>query len=281
MTFNTIKGILKEAQKKLENISDSPSLDAELLLAHCIEKDRTYLHTWPEKALTVDQYNCFHTFIQKRLTDYPIAYLLGTKAFWTLDLMVTPDVLIPRPETELLIETALEKIKDIQNPKILDLGTGSGAIALALASERSDARIVACDYSSKALSIARKNAIKHNLDERVNFIESDWFSNIEDTDYDLIVSNPPYIESNDPHLKAEIRFEPQQALVSEDDGYNDITHIIETTKSYLKPHAWLMLEHGYTQKNKILKLLDINHYISSQNLKDMAGNPRLFIAQFI
>ncbi|KAG1682775.1 Peptide chain release factor 1 [Nymphon striatum] len=275
----TIKTLLAKTKIKLENVSDSPALDAEIILAHCLDKNRTYLHTWPEKKVTPNQQTRFDGLVTKRETGYPIAYLLGTKAFWTLDLIVSPDVLIPRPETELLVETALEKIKDIKNPKILDLGTGSGAIALALASERSDANVVACDYSYKALAIARKNAIKYELDQRVKFIESNWFSNVEDTDYDLIVSNPPYIEPNDPHLKEEIRFEPQQALVSKDDGLNDIIQIIKYSQQFLKNNSWLMMEHGFDQAAPIKSLLTHYNYKNIKGLKDLSGINRLSIAQ--
>ena len=153
---HSIKAVLAHAREQLNDISDSPVLDAELLLAHCLEKNRSYLHTWPEKQLDKKQLECFESHIRKRLSDYPVAYILGYKAFWTFELKVTDDVLIPRPETELLVELALEKLSDVSHPKILDLGTGSGAIALALVSERKDAKIIATDYSKKALEIASK-----------------------------------------------------------------------------------------------------------------------------
>ena len=150
MSANTIQNVLAKAKSNLENMSDSPALDAELLLAHCLQKNRTYCHTWPEHELTESQLNCFEDAIILRKDDFPVAYILGTKSFWTFDVEVTSDVLIPRPETEHLVETALEKIIDIENPRILDLGTGSSVIALALASERPDATIVASDYSKKS-----------------------------------------------------------------------------------------------------------------------------------
>lgn len=280
MTSNTIKSVLNTAQSKLVEISDSPVLDAELLLAFCLDKNRSYLFTWPENIVDKKDLNIFNTLIEKRLTDYPVAYLLGTKAFWTLDLLVTPDVLIPRPETELLVEIALEKIKDIEQPKILDLGTGSGAIALALASERPDARIIACDYSKEALLVAKENAVQNNLEHQVAFIQSDWFSNIADTDFDIIVSNPPYIDDDDPHLLQTIRYEPLNALVAENNGMRDIRIIIKNAKKYLNQGCWLLIEHGYDQSDQTLRLFTKNNYIDAINYRDWNQNPRLSIAKY-
>ena len=180
-TTDSIQALLKQASERLKDISDSAYFDAELLLAHCLNKNRTYLHTWPEKELNATELNEFHALIEKRLTDYPVAYLIGRKPFWTMDLIVTADVLIPRPETELLVEVALDKMKDITNPKILDLGTGSGAIALALATERPDAIITAVDYSHKALKVAKTNANELELSQRVSFIKSNWFDELTET----------------------------------------------------------------------------------------------------
>ncbi len=279
MTSNTIKSVLQKAQKKLIEISNSPALDAELLLAFCIDKNRSYLFTWPDNIINEIQLAHFNDLIEKRLTDYPVAYLLGTKAFWTLDLLVTPDVLIPRPETELLVEIALQKISKINTPRILDLGTGSGAIALALASERPNAKITACDYSSKALKVAKENARNNALEKQLTFIESDWFSNISDNEYDLIVSNPPYIAADDPHLKQTIRHEPQQALVANNEGMKDIETIIIDSKKYLKKGNWLMIEHGYNQKEQTLALFSQHGYVEALNYQDIAQNPRLTIAK--
>jgi len=283
MTNNTIKSVLKEAQEKLITVSDSPALDTEILLSHCLEKNRTYLHTWPEHIVEAEPLACFQSFLEKRLTDYPIAYLIGTKPFWSLDLIVTPDVLIPRPETELLVETALDKIRQIKHPKILDLGTGSGAIALALASERPDATIIATDVSTEALQIAKKNADKYQLSGIVEFIKSDWFSQIIDRDFDLIVSNPPYIAPNDPHLTQSIRYEPQQALIADSitsgNGMKDIQTIISQSQNYLKENSYLMIEHGYQQGSATQLLFKTHCYSNNQIIKDISGNDRLSIVQ--
>ena len=278
MTATTIKSVLLDAQQKLETISDSPALDAELLLAHCLNKSRSHLFTWPENELDNAQKKCFNSLIEKRLTDYPVAYLVGTKAFWTLDLLVTPDVLIPRPETELLIEVALEKISNITKPKILDLGTGSGAIALALANERADAHVTACDYSLKALEIAKENADINNLSNRVIFTESNWFSNIEGV-FDLIVSNPPYIAEDDPHLLQTIRHEPQQALVAKNKGMSDIDILIKESSNYLKNGGWIIIEHGYNQGEKTLEGFSKCGFVNAETRIDLNQNPRLTIAQ--
>jgi len=279
LTNRTIKTALAEAQLQLEEVSDSPALDAEILLAHCLNKNRSYLYTWPDNHLTNKQFECFKTFIDKRQIDYPVAYLVGTKVFWTLDLIVTPDVLIPRPETELLVEIALEKISNIKHPRILDLGTGSGAIALAIASERPDAIITASDYSTKALNIAKKNADKHNLIKQMTFVESDWLESISEKEYDLIVSNPPYIAPNDPHLSQTIRFEPQQALVAENNGMNDIETLIRDSKKYLKTNTWMIIEHGYNQSKETLSTYKKYGYEKEKTYLDISNNPRISCAQ--
>ena len=277
---NSIKVLLKQASEKLENTSDSAYLDAELLLAHCLNKNRTYLHTWPEKELTTEQLAHFESLIEKRSTDYPIAYMLGKKAFWTLDLIVTPDVLIPRPETELLVEIALEKIGNIKNPKILDLGTGSGAIALAIASERPDATIIATDYSEKALAVARTNASELKLDKNIKFLKSFWFNDLdfENEEFDLILSNPPYIDPEDLHLNETIRHEPQQALVAENKGMSDLEEIVKKSHPFLKKGGWLILEHGYDQAEKVKQLLK-DQFLKVKIFIDLNNKDRVTLGQ--
>jgi len=275
MTTDSIQTLLKHASTKIAAVSDSATLDAELLLAHCIDKNRTYLHTWPEKKPDITQLECFNSLIEKRLTDYPVAYLLGKKPFWTLDLIVTPDVLIPRPETELLVEIALDKIKGIKQPKILDLGTGSGAIALALASERQDATIIATDNSEAALLVAKSNAIELKIDQQVSFIQSNWLEQITDDEFDLIVSNPPYIDPDDKHLQGTIRYEPQQALIADNHGMLDIEKIIQKSHPFLTMGGCLILEHGFDQAEKILLLLSTNQYSETQGFIDLNNNPRV------
>ena len=282
MKTNTIQNVLTQARTDLERISDSPALDTELLLAHCLKKSRTYCHTWPEHELTKSELSCFEEAITRRKDDYPVAYILGTKSFWTFDVEVTPDVLIPRPETELLVEVALEKISDVKNPKILDLGTGSGVIALALASERPDASILACDSSKQALEVAKRNAVKLGLDKQVEFLYSNWFSAIDpNLSFDIILSNPPYIEPNDPHLTQTIRHEPHSALVAEEDGMSDIKKIIQLSTKYLEQNGWLLIEHGYNQSLNTQTLFSGFGYIDIKSRLDLNDHPRLTMATFL
>lgn len=280
MNKKTIQALLQFASNRLENTSDSPLLDAELLLCHCINKDRSYLYTWPEKEINASQQQCFESMVQKRATDYPVAYLLGKKAFWDLELIVSEDVLIPRPETELVVETALEKIKHTSKPNILDLGTGSGAIALAIASERPDAVITATDVSARALEIAKKNSQKYDFKQRIILLQSDWFSAIEDSGFDLIASNPPYISEQDSHLSNSIRYEPRSALVAKDEGLEDIKQIVTKSKAYLKPKGWIIIEHGYDQSKDVQDTFEEKGFYNIDTLIDLQKNPRITLGQY-
>ena len=278
--MTTIQSLLKQASKQLATVSDSPQLDAELLLGHCLNKEQSYLYAWAEKQLKESTLEAFQRLIKKRLTDYPVAYLLGHKEFWSLDLIVTEDVLIPRPETELLVETALEKIQSIIAPKILDLGTGTGAIALSIASERADALVMAGDYSEKALTIAKQNAHKNSINS-VNFIQSDWFADIVAEQFDLIVSNPPYIKSKDPHLQQGIRYEPLQALVAGETGLDDINTILESALDYMRDGAWILIEHGYDQGDIVPTLMKNIGLQQTVCIKDYSKNNRLSMGRKI
>ncbi len=278
--MTTIQSLLKQASKQLATVSDSPQLDAELLLGYCLNKEQSYLYAWAEKQLKESTLQAFQRLIEKRLTDYPVAYLLGHKEFWSLDLIVTEDVLIPRPETELLVETALEKIQSIIAPKILDLGTGTGAIALSIASERADALVIAGDYSEKALTIAKQNAHKNSINS-VNFIQSDWFADIVAEQFDLIVSNPPYIKSKDPHLQQGIRYEPLQALAAGETGLDDINTILESALDYMRDGAWILIEHGYDQGDIVPTLMKNIGLQQTVCIKDYSKNNRLSMGRKI
>ena len=277
----TLLEALKGAQQCFNSISDTARLDAECLLSFAINKPSVYLRTWPEEILEPAQEDKFYSLVARRERGEPIAYILEQKQFWSLDLKVTKDTLIPRPETEILVE----KILAINNTQtinsILDLGTGSGAIAIALASEliknNTSLSVVATDISSKALQIAKLNAETHN--QSIEFQQSDWFDSIALQKFDVIVSNPPYIEEDDAHLSlGDVRFEPMNALVSGDDGLTAIRSIIKSAKSWLNPNGWLLFEHGYNQADMIRQLFLESGYKNIQTEKDLSLNDRISFA---
>ena len=269
-----IDAALKNGSEQLKLTSTSARLDTEILLAHCLNKQRSYLYTWPEKTLSADQHHAFNQAIAKRQDLYPIAYITGFQEFWSLKLKVTPDVLIPRADTELLVEAALEKISTIDNPKVLELGTGSGAISLALGVERSDCNITATDISDAALAIANENRQVHKLNN-LSLVKSNWFENIPTEKFDLVISNPPYIDPNDAHLREGIRHEPLLALTSEGNGLDDLKHISNLAKNYLTPGGWLILEHGYDQGKTVSDILKKAAYQQISCLSDLGGNERI------
>lgn len=281
----TIQSELQAAIARID--SDSPRLDAEVLLAHSLNKPRSHLLAWPDKVIQPSALQQFNQLIQKRIDGQPVSYLTGTREFWSMNLTVTPDVLIPRPETELLVETALARLSDVDS-QAADLGTGSGAIAIALAKERPNWQITATDQSQAALRIAAANAAQQNLGN-IEFRHSDWLESLADKRFDLIISNPPYIAATDPHLdQGDVRFEPDQALASGVDGLDDIKKIIAQSPAHLKPNAWLMLEHGYNQSSAVQKLLEgtpqhnmenCQQYTCIESLADLSGQSRVTVAQ--
>jgi release factor glutamine methyltransferase len=274
----TLKQLIADGEKAL-NDSDSARLDAELLLAHAIRQTRTWLYTWPEHIPVVSEQNHYLELIKRRQSGEPIAYLTGKQAFWNLELNITPDVLIPRPETELLVEKTLEKLADLNQARVLDLGTGSGAIALALASEKSGWEISASDVSTGALDLARKNADILET-SNVSFHAGDWLASFPDIRFHAIVSNPPYIEAGDAHLEqGDVRFEPEHALISGADGLADIRTIVEQSPRHLENKGWLLLEHGYTQGEELRKILTANEFNRIETFKDLAGHERVTSGQ--
>ena len=256
--------------------SDTPRLDAELLLARVTGLSRTSFRAWPERALTAEQVTAFQALLERRISGEPIAHILGEQGFWTLTLKVSDATLIPRPDTECLVETILELTLP-DEPRVLDLGTGTGAIALALASEKPDWQIMASDSSPDAVSLARQNADSLNLP--VDVRQSDWFAGLPDRTFDLIVSNPPYIEAGDEHLsRGDVRFEPASALVSGADGLDDIRHLIEASPEWLAEGGWLVLEHGYNQGAAVRELFSGSGWDQIHTGQDYGGNDRYTLA---
>lgn len=252
--------------------SDTPHLDAEVLLAFVLNKPRVYLRTWSDKCVNDEQLKFFSDLIQQRIQGIPIAYLTGTREFWSRDFKITPDVLIPRPDTELLIELCLTLIKN-QALSVLDLGTGSGIIAITLAAECPSVKMLAVDNSESALIVAKYNADQYQL-TNIEFCQSNWFSTIAKQQFDLIVSNPPYIAEYDEHLnKGDLRFEPKSALISDNHGLNDIEHIANNARDYLNNNGYLLVEHGYNQAQAvqtIFKTADYQHIKTYYDLSEQA-----------
>jgi len=270
-----IQTTLTIAIKRLEKTSDSASLDAEVLLCHVLNKTRSHLRAWPEKKLSTQNLTQFQELVDQRHKGIPIAYLTGNREFWSRDFKVSPDVLIPRPDTELLIELSLGLVKNQTHARIIDLGTGTGIIAITLAAERPDLKVFATDLSEKALKIAKHNVIKHQI-KNINLFQSHWFDAISPSKFDLIISNPPYIRKNDPHLsQGDVRFEPESALIASDQGLKDIKIITNQARSFLKPGATLLIEHGYDQQPMVQAIFKVLEYTTITTHTDLAGNPRV------
>ncbi len=273
-----IMQLIEDATKQLQTISDSSHLDAELLLCYVLKKDRSFLRAWPEHEVEQQQLNSFHQLLKQRIQGEPVAHILGERGFWSLNLNVTADTLIPRPDTERLVELALEFIPENAQWKILDLGTGTGAIALSLAKENPECHITATDQSVAALDVAKQNAKKNHI-SNIEFIHSDWFNKTGDQKFNMIVSNPPYIKENDPHLKqGDVRFEPLSALTSGTDGLDDIRIIIKDSSKYLESNGVLLLEHGYDQADAVCDLLTAANFTQVRDFKDYNENPRVATA---
>lgn len=271
---------LENAREQLANVSESARLDAEILLANTLSQTRTWLFTWPDYELTHQQLGQFKQLIEQRKTGIPVAYLTGTREFWKHTLQVTPQVLIPRPETELVVEHVLHLVEKYQFKYILELGTGSGAIAISIAAENRNLAMTATDVCKQALNLANTNAHRNGVDN-IRFIHSDWFANLEQQRFDLIISNPPYIAQNDLHLNhGDVRFEPKLALCAGTDGLRDIRLIIDNSRNHLNTGGYLILEHGYQQADSVQSLFSGYHYHSIQTIKDLQNHPRVSMAQY-
>ncbi|MCG6897699.1 MAG: peptide chain release factor N(5)-glutamine methyltransferase [Thiocapsa sp.] len=271
-----IDQILREAAAALALIPDgSPRLEAELLLSQATGWPRTHLVAWPEHRLGPEALGVFRELMARRLIGEPIAYIRGRQAFWSLDLKVTPDTLIPRPETELLVETALELLAAQRRLLVADLGTGCGAIAAALATERPDWTLFATDRSEGALRIARENLARLQL-SRVVVVQAHWLRAFAAGSLDAVLSNPPYIAASDPHLtRGDLRFEPRGALSPDGDGLGACRAIASEAFRCLRPGGWLLLEHGHAQGADVRRLLTAAGLRSPRTRADFAGHDRV------
>ncbi|MBN1683938.1 MAG: peptide chain release factor N(5)-glutamine methyltransferase [Gammaproteobacteria bacterium] len=275
--MNNIQQTLENAVIALSN-SSTPQLDAEVILGHILGCDRSYWYAHPEQLITAQQLEIYQLFLKRRQQGEPIAYITEHKEFWSLDLWITKDVLIPRPETELLVEKILEHCPADKNIVLADLGTGSGAIALAIASERPHWQIYATDISNKALDVARKNAKQYQLP--VQFCLGNWCEALPNIPFDIIVSNPPYIREGDPHLsQGDVAFEPRLALLSGIDGLQAYNMIIAQSRHYLKPHGALFFEIGYDQAKAVKQEMLLKGFQNPLIYRDLSGHARVVVAQ--
>lgn len=275
----TVAALLQTAAAQLPQ-SPTARLDAELLLAQALGRERVWLRTWPEQAVDADGEQRFQALLARREAGEPVAYILGERGFWSLDLTVTPATLIPRADTERLVEVALELAPADQPLQVLDLGTGSGAIALALAAERPAWTVTAVDLSADALAVAATNGDRHKL-KNVRFLQSDWLSALPGQRFGLIVSNPPYIAEGDAHLaEGDVRFEPATALTSGRDGLDAIRHIVAAAPDHLQAPGWLLFEHGYGQGAACRELLRAAGFAGVETRRDLGGQERVTLGRW-
>lgn len=270
-----IQAALKFGQQQLANASllnsDTLVLDVELILLQCIAKPRTILFTDPHYLLTQTQIEQFQILLNRRAQGEPVAYIVGHRGFWDLDLAVSPTTLIPRPDTESLIDWVLEN--KLQPSSILDLGTGTGALALALAREFPKAQVLGVDFIEDAVQLAQSNQQRNGI-QNAQFKQSNWFENVEGC-FDLIVSNPPYIDEDDEHLsQGDVRFEPKSALIASQKGLADLMHISHCAQAYLTHGGCLLMEHGWQQAQAVQTILMQDQYVDVGSGKDLGGNLR-------
>lgn len=269
----TIAEALQRAQELIH--SDSAKLDVELLLVAILGRERSYLYAWPDRQLTTEQQRLFDTWFRRRASGEPVAHILGRRGFWTLDLEVSSATLIPRPDTELLVEVALELLQgEVAEPRIIDLGTGTGAIAIALACELPRATVVATDFAEEVVALAERNRQRSGC-SNLSVLRSDWWSDVNGH-FHLVLSNPPYIAEDDPHLNVgDVRFEPRSALVAADAGLADLRRVISGAPEHLLPGGWLLLEHGWRQGEAVRDLLNSQGFADVFSRRDYGGHERI------
>lgn len=276
----TLGTMLDEGREKLAAVSETPLLDAEALLCSVLDRPRAWLLARRAEAIEPDVARCFNSLIDRRCEGWPVAYLIGSREFWSRSFRVTPDVLIPRPETEQLIETALAHLPADRECRIADLGTGSGNIAITLALERPRCRVVATDLSAAALAVARANAAALGA-SHVEFRLGEWCSALTEGErFSLIASNPPYVRAGDPHLdRGDLRFEPEISLVAGETGLETIERIATEARGHLADEGWLVIEHGFDQARAVANLLSAYGYTALESVRDIAGHPRIAAAR--
>lgn len=272
---------LSDAAAVLATRSDSPRLDAEILLGLVLRKPRSYLHAWPERMLSEEERHRYNLMIRRRFSGEPMAYISGVREFWSMPLRVNRQVLIPRPETELLVEKALNHIPEDEELRVLELGSGCGAVSLAIAHERPKAEVIGVDISEDALTIARLNAKLFKL-ANVEFLHSNWFDAVRGQKFNVVVSNPPYVINRDEFLLAgDLRFEPEVALAGGDDGLECFRQIIDRAHNYIVRQGWLLFEHGTDQERGIRRLLEAQRYYDITCYQDAAGHDRVTECRFV
>ena len=274
--FLKIGAALADGTEQLRSVSDSPRLDAELLLARALDVARSYLLAHPEDSLDPAAVDRYSLAVAHRARGIPIAYITGEKEFWSMLLTVSPDALVPRPETEILVDQALQRIPRAGNFAVLDLGTGSGAIALAIARERPNCDVTATDASEAALKVARENANRHTL-PNIELLLGDWTAPVAGMSFDLITCNPPYVPAADPALER-LRYEPRMALAAGDDGLDAIRKISAQASAVMRKGGSLLLEHGDEQQHEVARILAGDGWQDICRINDFAGKPRVTIA---
>ncbi|NND00469.1 MAG: peptide chain release factor N(5)-glutamine methyltransferase [Gammaproteobacteria bacterium] len=272
--------LVSQASSLLGAVSDSPRIDSELLLLHVLQQPLAWLLVYGDTPATPEHDCEFMRLVEQRRQGQPIAYLLGYKDFWSLRLKVNQHVLIPRPDTEVVVEQALQRLNPQSVCKVLDLGTGSGAIALSIAKERPKAKIMAVDSQPEALEVARNNALTSALDN-VTFLQSNWFDNPALSEFDLIAANPPYIQAADPHLvQGDLRFEPDTALIGGGDGLDDLRQIINSSPAHLSDSGWLVVEHGFDQHPEVQALFHQRGFVNVSLARDLNDHARCTAGQW-
>lgn len=274
----TIAQLLEQGKQELAS-QDNPLLESQILLAHALSCDRTRLYTWPEEIVPEDKQAIYLSFITRRQNQEPIAYILGYKEFWSLNFEVTQDTLVPRIETELLVQTVLDNLPAVPSQAILDLGTGCGNIACALAHERKHWQLTAVDLSENALSIAQKNAKAFDI-ANITFIQSNWFDALKGLQFDAIVGNPPYIREYDLHLRfGDLTFEPRMALTPGKTGFEAFGKILSQIHAHLKPGGFVAFEHGFDQRAGMQDILVQAGFEQIETYRDLAGLDRVTVGR--